>query len=161
MHPGRQNLIWHETTLGRRSLCLVLGFIFSFCTGCSIQATRCSMEEPQIWKVPCLFLCGLDINMKYELENCLICLAPSWRVTQPGDTGPAPALCHEAGIWRTRTKMQVIINTLWLKYREFISRPEYLDATRAGGSLSRGATRDKAVNIYSLKVRDDEVRMFL
>ena len=99
--------------------------------------------------------------MKYELENCLICLAPSWRVTQPGDTGPA--LRHEAGIWRTRTrtKMQVISNTLWLKYREFISRPEYLDETRAGGSLSRGATRDKAVNIYSLQVSDEEVMMFL
>ena len=58
-------------------------------------------------------------------------------------------------------KMQVIINTLLLKYSGFISRPEYCDATRAGGSLSRGATRDKAVNIYSLQVSDDEVRMFL
>ena len=100
--------------------------------------------------------------MKYELENCLICLAPSWRVTQPGDTGPA--LRHEAGIWRTqtRTKMQVIINTLWLKYREFISRPEYLDATREGVCQEEPLEiKLLTFTVYSLQVSDDEVRMFL
>ena len=71
-----------------RALCLVPGFIISFWVGRSIQATtaQCSVERLGF---EMFVLCGLDINMKYELENCLICLAPSWRVTQPGDTGPA------------------------------------------------------------------------
>lgn len=64
----------HETQT--QALCLVRDSYFHFAPAAAFRRLSAAWKDSDL-KCFLFVLCGLDINMKYELENCLICLALS------------------------------------------------------------------------------------